>query len=647
MDVDAILNQFGEKPKSKETTFDVDSILSEFGGKPEKVELSGKPSAITVTPKPPISGISKESSDELNQTRVERFGSENPRNKLPTTNIQERAYEADKAGKEMFSSGVDDFGSGHPYKGVAKIVGGGLSRLVSPITGIIEGGISDPITDITGNPDIGNKAGFVAGSLIPVGRTGTAINAARPTNKALKNLIENIGPENLPTVVKEMKANSRLAPADLSPRVLHDAQHLFASEGPQIDYLARTSSARLANTKDTVSSAFDASMGATVNAAKKVDDLKNAAREIGKKNIEPILTSKPHTDVTELIKHIDSEIGKHNIKAIKEGKPIPGVPLTDYQRELLNVRNKLRSPEWPDREKMFAYTDQVHDAQIKLREKAQGLTSSATGSERNTGKELLGFREKLKDVVGPEYKEALGKYAGQKKIEEAFHNGYDTILSNSPKLENDPSFFEKWVNSSARKPGELEAAREGARLRIHAAINGNRAAATNPSSKAIAIGQNDFSVQRLEALLGKEEAGKLLKTLEDERKIANTHNKIVEGSQTAMRSASKEQFTMPTATEAGKTLLPLAVMEGSNILAGGIGGVGSAVYTGARAAHAAKDRIKMLLAKEHNAQYAKYALPAEGPSRDALIQSLEAAIPGPKQSIVRRGANTLSRLVAP
>lgn len=630
--IDSVLGQFGEKPKSKEATFDIDNILSEFSSKPETITRSEKPAIITVTPKPPISGISKEASDELNQTRVERFGEKNPRNKLPTTNIQEKAYEADKAGKEMFSSGVEDFSSGHPYKGIAKIAGGAFYRAYSPIAGIVEGGISDPVTDITGNPDIGNRAGFVAGSLIPLGPTGTAVKAAKPSNKALKNLIENIGSENLPSVVSQMKANPRLAPADLSPRVLQDAQHLFANDGPQIDYLAKTSSARLANTKDTVSSAFDASMGATVNAAKKVDDLKNAAREIGKKNIEPILTSKPHTDVTDLIKHIDKEIGHPAMKAIKEGKQ-PPLPLTDYQRELLNVRNKLRSPDWPDRERMFAYTDQLHDAQIKLREKAQGLTSSATGSERNTGKELLSFREKLKDAVGFEYKEALSKYAGQKKIEEAFHNGYDTILSNSKKLENDPSFFEKWVNSSARKPGELEAAREGARLRIDAEIKGARTAATNPSAKAIGIGQTEFSVQRLEALLGKEEAHKLLKTLDDERKIANTHNKIIEGAQTAMRSASKAQFALPTATEAGKTLLPLAIMEGSNVLAGGISGAGTALYTGARAAHAAKDRIKLLLIKEHNAQYAKYALPTEGPSRDALIQSLEAAIPSPKLSI--------------
>jgi hypothetical protein len=160
------------------------------------------------------------------------------------------------------------------------------------------------------------------------------------------------------------------------------------------------------------------------------------------------------------------------------------------------------------------------------------------------------------------------------------------------------------------------------------------------------MARSDFNQEKLGILFGKEEADKLIKTLNEERIIANTHNKIVEGSQTAMRSASKSQFAMPTATEVGKQMLPLAIMEGSNMLAGGVGGVGTALYTGARVAAAGKDAVKAKLAREHNAQYAKYALPTEGPSRDELIRALESHIPGPKQSLLTR-AQGLARLVAP
>ena len=83
------------------------------------------------------------------------------------------------------------------------------------------------------------------------------------------------------------------------------------------------------------------------------------------------------------------------------------------------------------------------------------------------------------------------------------------------------------------------------------------------------------------------------------------------------------------------------------MLSGGVPLLGAASYTGARMAAGAKDAIKMKLAREHNARYAQYALPTEGPSRDALIAALESQIPGPKPSLISRGANTLSRIVAP
>lgn len=648
MDINALASEFGSagvSPDTGNTSVDVHGLAAEFGSKKKADEIAKdvKSGAITIRPvAPPISG----DTSPLPQPEVTQAGGVNPRDLLPQTNIQESAYNADLAGKDLTSSGVSDFETGHPYVGAAKVAGGLLSRLASPMTGIVQGGVNTPVTDITGNPDIGDRAAFVAGSALPVVPGAGAIVKALPKNAALSSLIESIGAKDLPSVVSQMKANPRLTPADLSPRVLQDTQNLFATEGPHINYLKETSDKRLSTAKDTVNSAFDSAMGPTVNAAQKIDQLKAAARKVGKEQIEPFLQANPHTDITDLVKHIDSEIGYPAMKAIKAGER-PPLPLTDYQRELLNVRNKLRNPAWPNRDQMFAYTDQVHSAQSKLREKAQGLASSATGSERNTASDLFKFREKIKAAVGPEYKKVLGKYADEKQIDEAFHYGHDTILKNGKTLENDPSFFEKWINDPKRKPDELEAAMEGARRAINAEIQGTRSAATNPASKGVAIGQVDFNRQRLEYLLGKQEADKLLTTLEHTRLEANTHNKIFEGSQTAMRTSSKAKFTLPTKTDVMKAAPAVAAMEASNFYMGGFPGFGTALMVGAKAGNSVKDSVKLALAKEHNAQYAKIALPTEGPSRDALIKSLEAAIPGPKQSIVRRGAGTLSRLVAP
>lgn len=161
----------------------------------------------------------------------------------------------------------------------------------------------------------------------------------------------------------------------------------------------------------------------------------------------------------------------------------------------------------------------------------------------------------------------------------------------------------------------------------------------------------------MEAVLGKEETKKLLDELDTERKVSNTHNKIVEGSQTEMRRAGEEAIALPEKAEKGglsKYVVP-AVTTAAEIGAGaaglpqGLGGTlgliaSTAGVAGAKTYSVAKEAIQMKLAKERNARLAKYSMPVEGLERDQLIKELEARITAPKQSIVRRAANTGARL---
>jgi len=83
---------------------------------------------------------------------------------------------------------------------------------------------------------------------------------------------------------------------------------------------------------------------------------------------------------------------------------------------------------------------------------------------------------------------------------------------------------------------------------------------------------------------------------------------------------------------------------------GSIPGAGVAAYGAMKGATAVKDAISLKLVREHNTRYSKYAMPEAG-AREELIQALEAvASKPPKQSIVRRAANTgvrLGSLIAP
>src|SRR5882757_1150303 len=106
MDLDAILGQFGEKPKSEAKTFDVDAILSEFGSgaKPEPLPEGIKKVIVNTNPAPPISGPDY-------PTTIEQTGSPS----LPIAQswlTSPSAYEQQNAGKALFSSGIEDIGSG-------------------------------------------------------------------------------------------------------------------------------------------------------------------------------------------------------------------------------------------------------------------------------------------------------------------------------------------------------------------------------------------------------------------------------------------------------------------------------------------------------------------------------------------------------
>lgn len=632
MDLDSILSEYkGGTPKAKTQALDIDSILSDFksttsfGGTEKE---AGKPTKVIINtdPKPPISGISKEASDELNQTRASKVGGENPRRSLPTTSIQESAYDADIAGKEMLSSGVEDFSSGHPYKGAGKIALGGLMRVTSPMTGIIEGAVSKPIADITGSKDIGDRAGLIAGIAVPADKGVSKVVKALPKNKALSTLVENIGQENLPAVVAAMKANPRLAPADLSPRVLQDTQHLFTSDGPQIDYLAKTSGNRMASSKNAVIDAYDTTAGVSPDLAGKVQSLSDAAKKVGNEKIQPAIKDAKPVDVTNTMSEIDKVL-KPGVNSVISGES--SLPLTNVKKELAQIKAMLGNEK-----EMRTNAADLHRFQSGLRTTAESLMRSSTAADKEMGKSLMAIRNHLVNDIdaaaGGKYKPALSSYRDEMHIADSFRDGYDGVFSSSKKMENDPSFTKKWFEGLTEH--EQQAAREGARARIATEIG----TAKNPALAGESMARSDFNKEKLKILFGEEEATSLIKILQEERAIANTHNKIIEGSQTAMRTASKDQFALPTKSDVAGAMLPTALLEGANILSSGVPGIGAAAYMGAKGVASVKDAVKMKLAREHNARYAQYALPAEGPSRDELIKALEAHIPGPKQSLLSR-----------
>ncbi len=654
MDLDSIASELaqdhGLKAASKTASSPMDdiakSLAEDHGIKIEPVvEKKGR---LYVSPvAPPISGFDKATSDELNR-RASNPAGPNPRPLLPSTSIQESMANAGIAAKELAGQGVSDIQAGHPYKGAAKVLGGVVSGILSPESGAIEGGVEKPITDITGNPDIGSRAGFVASSALPIDLGIGKVSKMIPKNKAFDTLVQTIGPENVGNVAREMRANPRLTPADLSPATLQATQKLFVTEGDKTkNYIAGYANDSVKSAKDAVEGAFNQAMGTAVDPVAKLKQLSDNIKSVGAKEINPVLKATKPVDLTPVIEHIDSVLKPGVTHVISN--PESMLPYDKVQKMLEGWRSKITNDKT-----VLTNPDVLNKIQSNMRRQAEQLMRTPDAESKAMGYALFGVRNKIIDAIGKagpqtvdkegkaisSYRAGLSKYKDENDIATAFEHGHDAIIKNSRNLEDHPSFFKNWVSQAT--DGEKEAAREGARIAIEEQINGFKSAARRGTD----VGQSAFNKQRIEALFGKEEADKLFTKLEHERLIADRNSKLIQGSQTAMRQTADSRVALPTKSDVLKSAIPVAALEATNYMAGGIPTVGAMVYGGVKAGNAIKHEIATKLAKEHNANYAKFALPVAGPSRDELIKNLEAVANHQKPSMLSRATSAM-RLIAP
>lgn len=563
----------------------------------------------------------------------------NPRDSRLTEGIVDLPFAAGRAikdaavsGAELVGKGVTDFRSGSKLKGVGEVGLGGLAAVTSPVSGALKAAVEDPVTQLTGNPNIGERASFVAGALVPAVPSARVISKVIPKNSAFRTLVDSIGEENIPSLVREMKSNPRLTPADLSPKVMQDTQRLFTIDGPHINKLARATESRANTAKDAVLDIYDTSAGPSVDLVQKINDLAQASKNVGAKEINPALVNAGPVDISRSLQAID-DVLKPGVLKVGDS-----VPLTSVKKELQNIQKTLRSS------KEYNASD-LHSFQSGLRRTAKSLLRSADGGSKEVGRALMEVRNNLVNDIdkasGGKYKPALSKYRDEIHISDAFKEGYQGIFSSSKSMENTPSFTRKWFNSLT--DAEKQAAREGARASIATEIG----VAKNPALTGEAMSRSEFNREKMRILFGEKEANELITKLEHERKIAEVNNMLTKNSQTAMRTASKKAFDLPKPSDPNRFLSPV-IAEGVSLAATGTPLLGASAYYGARGASKLKDAIQGKLQREHNARYVNMALPTNEPDRQALIRSLEAVVARPpKQSLLRRGATTLSQVIKP
>jgi hypothetical protein len=258
------------------------------------------------------------------------------------------------------------------------------------------------------------------------------------------------------------------------------------------------------------------------------------------------------------------------------------------------------------------------------------------------GAQLRTMNEKLIDQIdaasGGVYRPARQQYADAKDISEAFESGFDTLKNRSGlsgALEDSPQAFNEWMKDAT--PEEIVARRLGTRADIEQKINGVKNGAL--------AGQNitaiPYNQEKLTALFGPKESGRLIQVMKDSADEAVTNAKLLAGAKTAETQAGQRALAVPPV--GGGNPLQYIAPIGAELLGQGAGfpGVGMAASLAAKGIHMGAQKLSQMNALARNAEFAKGAL-ASGPARE---QTMQALLSHPK--VVRALKKSSNALTAP
>lgn len=644
----------GEENKSSSKSSSIDDLAAKYGG---DIQI-GQPKDLATTGGPDYRSVGLNRTEEENQKAIKQ-GQESKKGALEKAadyvtdfgpKYKHALSENFVGSRDMASSGIENIKQGNVAQGAGKTLMGGLGMVTAPVIGAPLDVIGNEATNVTGDPKFGEKVKLLPTTGLPVGIVAKTASVLRPTNQAIKGLIETIRPENIPEVIARMKENPRLSVMDIVDPVRQMGQKLVVTEGPHQNVLEKATKSRIAEARGVAEGAINDAMGAPVNVYNKLEEMKSAAREVGKKVINPALEGAKSVDVSGVISHIDKLDKPGVMSAISEGEQLPSADIVNRLKE---IRKYLT-----DDKSVMTDPKRLHTIQSSLRSEAEDLLHSSTGSDRLKGRAIMNVRQQIVDAIdeasGPKnpdsglgpYKTGLSGYRDEKQIHEAFDKGTEILRNRSTKYDDLPEFWQNWIKNA--KPEELAAAREGARTAYRQQVSSLKNAAT----KAEQVPEIEFNKEKLKMLFNEKSIDKMARQLKDEREIAVTNHKLYHDSQTAMRLKANSQVDLPKPNKSGSGLgaaLPVAAEMANQYMGGylGAGAIGYGASAGLKTAlKYGFDKAQLKLAMSKNEELTKL-LTAKGADRDELIKALSAAIPGPKQNLLTRGTSALQNVVGP
>lgn len=202
-------------------------------------------------------------------------------------------------------------------------------------------------------------------------------------------------------------------------------------------------------------------------------------------------------------------------------------------------------------------------------------------------------------------------------VGKAFGEGFDVLKNRSgiSGLEDRPEFLKDWIKGAT--PEEVVAKRLGVRLDIDQKINSVK----NSALRGETITQIPYNQEKLTALFGDKEAGRLIRVMQDSQKEAQTNAAIMAGSKTA--ETTKAAKDIEVRKIGGGNPLQYVAPIAAEILgqSAGIPGAGLAASLAAKGVHMGAQKLGQMHDIAKNAAFAKNAL-ATGPAREETINRL-------------------------
>ncbi len=312
-------------------------------------------------------------------------------------------------------------------------------------------------------------------------------------------------------------------PMDLGPNLQRQAGALAATPGRGQEIVRSAIQSRQAGAGGRVTGALDDALGASVDTVALADDI-IAQRSAAARPLYEAAYAKPVPFTSELESFLT--------------RPAVGRAMQQAQRLAANDETfNAGTRGWfanvaDDGTVAIQRTPSVYELDQTKRALDDMISTAQRGGNNNEARIYTQLKNRLTGMVDdavPEYKAAREAFSGPSSVLDAIEEGQQVFSRN---------LTPNQLRTRMMKMGdaEKEAFQQGARAEISKIMG----TARNDALAARSTFEKGWNKEKLEAILGKDEAGKLLSSLEAETAFTRTRDVVTGNSETAARMAAQQ-----------------------------------------------------------------------------------------------------------